>query len=103
MRSLAALIELAEMLIPRVTIIRPMAAKAAAARPPEDPEAIQRLMMSIGFQSTSPYAVSAAAAVKMPSRPTTVKIQGMTIACTFTALGLLAYLAKSAMFRPRVA
>ena len=70
MRSLAALIELAEMLIPRVTIIKPIAAKAAAARPPCDPDAIQSLMISMGFHMTSPYAVSAAAAVKMPSRPT---------------------------------
>jgi hypothetical protein len=31
---LAALMELAEMLIPRVTMIKPIAAKAAAARPP---------------------------------------------------------------------
>lgn len=69
-RSLAALIELAEMLIPRVTMIKPMAPKAAAARPPWDPDFIQRPMISMGFQSTSPYAVSEAAAVKMPSRPT---------------------------------
>jgi hypothetical protein len=58
------------MLMPRVTIIRPMAAKAAAARPPLDPPSIQWLMMSMGFQRTLPYADSAAAAVKMPSRPT---------------------------------
>ena len=71
MRSLAALIELAEMLIPSVTIIKPIAAKAAAARPPEEPLSCQWLMMSIGFQRTLPYAVSAAAAVKIPRRPTT--------------------------------
>ena len=41
MRSLAALIELAEMLIPKVTMMRPMAAKAAAARPPDEPDSIQ--------------------------------------------------------------
>ncbi len=70
MRSLAALMELAEMLMPRVTIIKPMAPKAAAARPPLDPDAIQRLMISMGFHMTSPYADCAAAAVKMPSRPT---------------------------------
>lgn len=33
-KSLAALIEFAEILIPRVTMIKPIAAKAAAARPP---------------------------------------------------------------------
>lgn len=33
MRSFAALIELAEILIPSVTMISPIAAKAAAARP----------------------------------------------------------------------
>jgi hypothetical protein len=70
MRSLAALMELAEILIPRVTMIRPMAAKAAAARPPLEPPSIQWLMMSIGFQRTFPYALSAAAAVKIPKRPT---------------------------------
>lgn len=70
MRSLAALMELAEMLMPIVTMIRPMAPKAAAARPPLDPDSIHRLMMSIGFQRISPYATSAAAAVKIPSRPT---------------------------------
>jgi hypothetical protein len=70
MRSLAALMELAEMLIPRVTMIKPMAPKAAAARPPWDPDFIHRLMISMGFQMIWPYAVSAAAAVKMPSRPT---------------------------------
>ena len=70
MRSFAALIELAEMLIPRVTMIRPIAAKAAAARPPEEPDSNQRLMMSMGFHMTLPYAGSAAAAVKMPRSPT---------------------------------
>jgi hypothetical protein len=70
MRSLAALIELAEMLIPRVTMIKPMAPKAAAARPPWDPDFIHKLIISMGFQMTWPYAVSDAAAVKMPSRPT---------------------------------
>ena len=69
-KSLAALIELAEMLIPSVTIIRPMAAKAAAARPPEEPDFIHKLMISMGFQRTSPYADWEAAAVKMPRRPT---------------------------------
>jgi hypothetical protein len=62
--------ELAEMLIPRVTMIKPMAAKAAAARPPWDPDAIHRSMISIGFQRILPYAVCAAAAVKIPRRPT---------------------------------
>jgi hypothetical protein len=57
MRSLAALMELAEMLIPRVTMIKPMAPKAAAARPPWDPDSIQRLMILMGFQMISPYAV----------------------------------------------
>ncbi len=70
MRSLAALMELAEMLIPRVTMIKSMAPKAAAARPPWDPDAIQLLMITIGFQMMEPYAVSAAAAVKIPSKPT---------------------------------
>ena len=56
-RSLAALMELAEMLIPRVTMIKPIAAKAAAARPPWDPESIQWLMMVMGFQRISLYAV----------------------------------------------
>jgi hypothetical protein len=56
MRSLAALIELAEMLIPRVTMIKPMAPNAAAARPPWDPDAIHRSMISMGFQITWPYA-----------------------------------------------
>ncbi len=56
-RSLAALMELAEMLIPRVTMIKPMAPKAAAARPPCEPDFIHRLMIWIGFQMTSPYAV----------------------------------------------
>jgi hypothetical protein len=70
MRSLAALMELAEMLMPSVTMIKPIAAKAAAARPPEEPLSIQWLMMSIGFQRTLPYAVSAEAAVKIPRRPT---------------------------------
>ena len=70
MRSLAALMELAEMLIPRVTMSKPMAPKAAAARPPWDPDLIQRPTISMGFQMTWPYAVSEDAAVKMPSRPT---------------------------------
>ncbi len=70
MRSLAALMELAEMLIPRVTMSKPMAPKAEAARPPCDPDADQSWTISMGFQMTSPYAVSEAAAVKMPSRPT---------------------------------
>jgi hypothetical protein len=71
MRSLAALIELAEMLMPSVTMIKPIAAKAAAARPPCEPLSIQWLMISMGFQRTFPYALCAAAAVKMPSSPTT--------------------------------
>ena len=54
MRSLAALMELAEMLIPRVTMIKPMAPKAAAARPPWVPCCIHRLMISMGFQRISP-------------------------------------------------
>lgn len=57
MRSLAALIEFAEMLMPSVTMIRPIAAKAAAARPPCEPESIHLWMMSMGFHMTSPYAV----------------------------------------------
>ena len=57
MRSLAALMELAEMLMPRVTMIKPMALNAAAARPPWDPSAIHRLMMLMGFQRVWPYAV----------------------------------------------
>lgn len=79
-------------------------------------------IISIGFHMTLPYADSAAAAVKMPSRPTialkyvrvfslynwklledSLKMHGMTMAWMFGALGLLAYLEKSAMFRPRVA
>ena len=56
-RSLAALMELAEILIPRVTIIKPMAPKAEAARPPWDPDFIQRPTIMIGFQMTSLYAV----------------------------------------------
>jgi len=32
-----------------------------------------------------------------------LKMTGMTMAWTFVALGLSAYLAKSAMFRPKVA
>ena len=52
-KSLAALIELAEILIPRVTMIKPMAAKAAAARPPGDPDSIHNSMISIGFQITN--------------------------------------------------
>lgn len=32
-----------------------------------------------------------------------LKMAGMTMAWTFCALGLLAYLEKSAMFRPKVA
>lgn len=57
MRSLAALMEFAEMLIPSVTMIKPMAPKAAAARPPWDPDACQRSTITMGFQMTSPYAV----------------------------------------------
>jgi hypothetical protein len=49
--------ELAEMLIPRVTMIKPMAPKAAAARPPWDPDSIHRPMITMGFQMTWPYAV----------------------------------------------
>ena len=71
MRSLAALMELAEMLIPRVTMIKPIAPKAAAARPPWEPDSIHRSRISIGFQIMWPYANLAAAAVKIPSRPTT--------------------------------
>lgn len=69
-KSFAALIELAEMLIPSVTISRPIAPKAAAARPPWEPDFIHKLIISIGFQRTSPYADWEAAAVKMPRRPT---------------------------------
>jgi len=57
MRSLAALMELAEMLIPRVTMIKPMAPNAAAARPPWDPDSIHRPRISMGFQMIWPYAV----------------------------------------------
>ena len=57
MRSLAALMELAEMLMPRVTMIRPMAPKADAARPPWDPDADQSSTIWIGFQMIWPYAV----------------------------------------------
>lgn len=35
--------------LPRVTMIRPMAANAAAALPPEEPLFIHKLMISIGF------------------------------------------------------
>ena len=56
-RSLAALMELAEMLIPRVTMIKPMAPKAAAARPPWEPDSIHRPMITMGFQMIWPYAV----------------------------------------------
>ena len=56
MRSLAALMELAEMLIPRVTMIKPMAPKAEAARPAWDPDSIQRPTIMMGFQRTLPYA-----------------------------------------------
>jgi hypothetical protein len=55
MRSLAAEMELAAMFMPRVTIIRPIAAKAAAARDPaEGFGVIQREMISTGFQRTFP-------------------------------------------------
>lgn len=54
MRSFAALMELAEMLIPRVTMIRPMAAKAAEARPLEEPVACHIMMILIGFHSGLP-------------------------------------------------
>lgn len=54
-----------------LTMMRPMLAKAAAARPPEEPDFIHSRMMSIGFHKTSPYADSAEAAVKIPRRPTT--------------------------------
>ena len=50
MRSLAALIEFAEMLIPSVTMMRPMAPKAEAARPACEPDSIHRPTISIGFQ-----------------------------------------------------
>jgi len=70
MRSLAALMELAEMLIPSVTMIKPMAPKAAAARPPCDPSFIHNPRIWMGFQMIWPYADWAAAAVKIPSRPT---------------------------------
>lgn len=69
-KSLAALIEFAEMLMPRVTIRSPMAPKAEAARPLEDPVLLQASIMTIGFQTISPYTGSDAAAVKIPSRPT---------------------------------
>ena len=91
------------MLMPSVTMMRPIAAKAAEARPALDPESIQWRMMSIGFHKAEPYTGWAAAAVKMPKRPTTVKMKGMTMTWTFWALGLLAYREKSAMLRPRVA
>lgn len=50
-------------------MIKPMAANAAAALPPLEPLSIHKLIMSIGFQRTSPYAEGeeAAAAVKIPS------------------------------------
>lgn len=54
MRSLAALMELAEMLIPRVTMIKPMAPKAVAARPPCDPDSDHLPTMTMGFQIISP-------------------------------------------------
>lgn len=57
MRSLAALMELAEILIPSVTMSKPMAPKAEAARPPWDPDDCQSPTIMIGFQMTSPYAV----------------------------------------------
>jgi hypothetical protein len=41
-------------LIPSVTMIKPIAPKAAAARPPEEPDSIHRLMISIGFQMMWP-------------------------------------------------
>ena len=53
-RSFAAEMELAEMLIPRVTMMRPIAPKAAAARPPDEPVSCQWCRISIGFQMTSP-------------------------------------------------
>lgn len=53
-KSLAAEIELAEMLIPRVTMINPMAPKAEAARPLEEPELLQSSIITIGFQTISP-------------------------------------------------
>ena len=102
-RSLAALIELAEMLIPRVTMSRPIAPKAVAARPACEPDSLQLPTMTIGFQMISPYAVCEAAAVKIPRRPTIVKMMGMTMTWTFCAFGVFEYLAKSAMFSPRVA
>lgn len=120
-RSLAALMELAEMLMPSVTMSKPMAPKAEAARPEWDPDELQSPTITMGFHTTSPYAVSEAAAVKMPSSPTmaassvdqqvliqewlpdSLKMQGMTTAWTFCAFGVLAYLEKSAMFNPRVA
>ena len=74
MRSFAALMELAEILIPSVTMIKPIAANAAAARPPDDPDAIHKLIMSIGFHRTWPYALWAAAAVNIPSRPTSAVV-----------------------------
>ena len=53
-RSLAALIEFAEILIPSVTMISPIAPKAEAARPLDDPELLQSSIITIGFQTISP-------------------------------------------------
>lgn len=102
-KSLAAEMEFAEMLIPSVTMINPMAPNADAARPPCDPDELQSSMMTIGFQTISLYTFSDAAAVKMPSSPTTVKMKGIAMAWILVLLGFLAYLAKSEMFKPSVA
>jgi hypothetical protein len=53
-RSFAALMELAEILMPSVTINRPIAPNAEAARPLCEPELLQSSMISIGFQMMWP-------------------------------------------------
>lgn len=52
MRSLAALIELALMLIPKVTMISPIAANAAEARAACEPDSSHSSMILIGFHMT---------------------------------------------------
>jgi hypothetical protein len=74
-RSLAAEIEFAVMLVPTWAMYHASAAKKAAHLPP-GPLSSQRAMMSSGFQRYSPVKTRVQEVVTIPSTPHTVKMIG---------------------------
>lgn len=101
-RSFAADMELAVMLVPTCATNHASAAKKAAQRPTA-PWSSHSSMIVSGLQMYSPMKTLVADVVTMPSTPQTVKMTGRKGSCTNWPLAERAYRVKSGMLTASVA